>query len=134
MKQDVDRLSDISCSGPLHSRLWGITFQSLKIMSGTKTGSDFSIAALLHDHTESWNTPTSDLLFHIVSRGVVHPNMNILSSMFQTWMSFFLLMNTKEDMLKNVGNQTVDGSHWHWQYLLFFSNMEINEFAFLCEL
>jgi len=27
-------------------------------------------------------------------------------------MSLFLLLNTK-DILENVGNQTVDGSHWH---------------------
>jgi len=27
-------------------------------------------------------------------------------------MSFFLLLNTKEDILKNVGNKTVDCSHW----------------------
>ncbi len=26
-------------------------------------------------------------------------------------MSFFLLLNIKKDILKNVGNQTVDGSH-----------------------
>ncbi len=26
-------------------------------------------------------------------------------------MSLFLLLNTKEDILKNVGHQTVDGSH-----------------------
>jgi len=26
-------------------------------------------------------------------------------------MSFFLLLNTKEDILKNVGNQTVEGTH-----------------------
>jgi len=25
---------------------------------------------------------------------------------------FFLLLNTEKDILKNVGNQTVDGSHW----------------------
>jgi len=31
--------------------------------------------------------------------------------LFQTCMSFFLLLNTKEDILKNVGNQTVDSSH-----------------------
>ncbi len=29
---------------------------------------------------------------------------------FQTCMNFVLLLNTKEDILKNVGNQTVDGS------------------------
>ncbi len=34
----------------------------------------------------------------------------------QTCMSFFLLLNTKEDILKHIGNQTVDGSQW----LLFF--------------
>ncbi len=27
-------------------------------------------------------------------------------------MSFFLLLNTKEDIFKTVGKQTVDGSHW----------------------
>jgi len=38
---------------------------------------------------------------------------------------FFLLLNTKEDILKNVGNQTVDGSNWFpwygvkiiWKYI-----------------
>jgi len=34
------------------------------------------------------------------------------SRLFQTWMSFFLLLNRKEDILKNVGNQTVDDTHW----------------------
>jgi len=33
--------------------------------------------------------------------------------LFQTCMSFFLLLNTNEDILKNVGNQTIaDGSHF----------------------
>jgi len=31
--------------------------------------------------------------------------------LFQIGMSIFLLINTKEDILKNVGNQTIDGSH-----------------------
>ncbi len=31
--------------------------------------------------------------------------------LLQTFMSFFILLDTKEDVLKNVGNQTVDGSH-----------------------
>ncbi len=35
-----------------------------------------------------------------------------LHKLFQTCMSFFLLLSTKEDILKNVGNQTVDGIHW----------------------
>ncbi len=50
-------------------------------------------------------------------KGTVHPKMEIPSSfclvilnLFQTCMSFFLLLNTK-DILKNVGNQTVEGSH-----------------------
>ncbi len=30
----------------------------------------------------------------------------------QTWMSLFILLNTKDNILKNVGNQTVDGSQW----------------------
>jgi len=37
--------------------------------------------------------------------------------LFQTCMCFFLLLNTKEDILKNVGNQTVDSSHWRQLYL-----------------
>ncbi len=48
-------------------------------------------------------------------KGIVHPKMKIVLSltlkMFQTCMSFFLLLSTK-DILKNVGNQTVAGSHW----------------------
>ncbi len=31
-------------------------------------------------------------------------------------MSFFILLNTKADILKNVGNQTVDDSHCLPQY------------------
>ncbi len=37
--------------------------------------------------------------------------MNDLSS-FQTCMNFFLLLNIKEDILKNVGNQKTVGPHW----------------------
>jgi len=31
--------------------------------------------------------------------------------LIQPCMSFFLPLNKKEDILKNMGNQTVDGSH-----------------------
>ncbi len=41
--------------------------------------------------------------------------MNILLSCthhpLQTCMSFFLVLNTNQDILKNVGKLTVDGSH-----------------------
>ncbi len=30
--------------------------------------------------------------------------------LFQTWMSFFALLNTKYDILKNVGNHTVSAA------------------------
>ncbi len=43
---------------------------------------------------------------------------------FQTCTSFFLLLNIKEDILKNAGNQTVDGPHCLPQY--FFPYLEIN--------
>jgi len=33
--------------------------------------------------------------------------------LFQTCMSFFLLLNTNKDILKNFVNQTVDSTHWH---------------------
>ncbi len=32
--------------------------------------------------------------------------------LFQTCMKFYLRLSSKEDILKNVGNQTVSGSHW----------------------
>jgi len=32
--------------------------------------------------------------------------------LFKTCKSFFLLLNTKEDVLKNVSNQTLQGPHW----------------------
>ncbi len=34
----------------------------------------------------------------------------LIVHLFQTCMSFFLLLNTKYNILKNVGNQTVDGN------------------------
>ncbi len=45
-------------------------------------------------------------------KGIVHPKMKILSSfthpqVFQTCMNVFVLLNTKEDILKNVGNRAV---------------------------
>ncbi len=32
----------------------------------------------------------------------------------QTCINFFFVLNTKEDILKNVGNQTAAGPHWLW--------------------
>jgi len=59
-------------------------------------------------------------------KGVVHPKRKIViiyspSSFSQTFMSFFLPLDTKVDVLSNVGNHTVDGTHW-----LFFPTMEVN--------
>jgi len=46
---------------------------------------------------------------------IVHPKLKLCNlftlKLFQTCMDFFLLLNTKEDTLKNMGNQTVDGPH-----------------------
>ncbi len=36
----------------------------------------------------------------------------LILKLFQTCMSLFLMLSTKVDILKNAGNQTVDGSHW----------------------
>jgi len=46
-------------------------------------------------------------------KGIVHPNLLSLLTLklFQTCMKFFLLFNTKEDVLKNFANQIVDGPH-----------------------
>ncbi len=37
--------------------------------------------------------------------------------LFQTCMSFFHMLNTKEEILKNGGNQAVDGPHYVSQQL-----------------
>ncbi len=52
----------------------------------------------------------------IAYKGIVHPKMKILSSFahlkyFQTCMNVFVLLNTKEDILKNVRNRAVLGLH-----------------------
>ncbi len=44
--------------------------------------------------------------------------------LFQTCMSFLLMLNIKEDILKNAGNQTVDGPiDFH---SISFPTMEVN--------
>ncbi len=45
------------------------------------------------------------------SRDSTHRNDRSVIIYFQTCSSFFLQLSTKEDVLKDVGNQTVDGSH-----------------------
>jgi len=62
-------------------------------------------------------------------KGIVHPKWKcwhhlLTLKWFQTCMSFFLLLNTKENILKNVGNRTVDCNHW--LPLIFFPTMEGN--------
>jgi len=47
--------------------------------------------------------------------------MKILPSF--TKINFFLVLNTKEDILKNVSNQTVDGPQW---FPLYFNLWSIN--------
>ncbi len=64
------------------------------------------------------------LTFYYLSRlqvqllGIVHQKHLILSlfthMLYQTCIHFILVLNTKEDILNNVGNQTVAGSHWLW--------------------
>ncbi len=41
---------------------------------------------------------------------------NTAIMLLQVYMNFFLLMSTKEHILKNIGNQTVGGSHWLLYY------------------
>ncbi len=45
--------------------------------------------------------------------------------LFQTCMSFFLLLSTKEGILKNVGHQTVDGA---LTLILSENIMEVNDY------
>ncbi len=52
----------------------------------------------------------------IVIKGIVHPEIIILSLFTplcctKPVLIFVLVLNTKEDILKNVGNQTVAGPH-----------------------
>ncbi len=67
-------------------------------------------------HHSNWTSWTVSKQKNEIVCSKMHPKMNfchyLLTHMsFQTCMDFFLLLNTKEDILKNVGNQTVDGSH-----------------------
>ncbi len=55
----------------------------------------------------------------------LHHHLLILH-LFQACVSLFLLLNAKEDILKNVGNQTVDGSHWLTPHSIFFHTLEVN--------
>ncbi len=48
-------------------------------------------------------------------KGIVHPKVKIQSSFIHThaipnlYECFFFLLNSKDNILKNMGNQTVDG-------------------------
>ncbi len=46
-------------------------------------------------------------------KGIVHPKIVFLSlfTLSQTCIRFFLVLNTKDDILKDVGKQTVAGPH-----------------------
>ncbi len=51
-----------------------------------------------------------------VIKGIVHPKIYfchylVTHMLSQTCFNFFLVPNTKEDILKNLGNQTVAGPH-----------------------
>ncbi len=57
---------------------------------------------------------TLNAYLHSLVKGIVHLKMNILSSFIHPQV---LLLNTKEDILENVGNhQTIDDSHGLPQY------------------
>ncbi len=61
-------------------------------------------------------------IFYANIKGIVHPKIKILSfPMIQS----FLPLNTKGDILKNVGNQTID-SYWLPMYVIFSQTMEVN--------
>jgi len=56
------------------------------------------------------------IMFHLFDCLMVQPKMKILiifstSSFFSDRMSFFLMLNAKEYILKNDSNQSVDGHH-----------------------
>jgi len=52
---------------------------------------------------------------HEAVKEIVHQKFKFchhyVDPLIQNCMSFFVLLNTKEDILKTIGNQTVDGSH-----------------------
>ncbi len=53
--------------------------------------------------------------FSVGVKGIVHQKIKILlftQPQVVPNLSFFLLLNTKEDILKNVSDQTVDSNHW----------------------
>jgi len=44
---------------------------------------------------------------------MIHPKINpqVVPNLYKFFFSFFFLFNMKEDILKNVGYQTVEGTH-----------------------
>ncbi len=56
----------------------------------------------LNQTSERVSSPKNDFYF-------CHNLLTLMS--FQTCMSYFLMLNLKEDILKNAGNQTVVGPH-----------------------
>ncbi len=63
------------------------------------------------------------LLFHLDFKGIVHPKLNTESSFtqYQNVPNLYQFLNTKEDILKNLSNQSVFVPH------LFFHTMGVNE-------
>jgi len=61
---------------------------------------------LLHTDSSQLKEISFHLIIYILS-SFTHPQ--VVSNL--TWMNFILLLNTKDDILKNVGNQTVYGPH-----------------------
>ncbi len=70
---------------------------------------------------------------HDELQGIVCPNINILSSFIPLMccLSFFLLLNTRKHILKNVSNQTFSGLHFN---SIFLHTMEVNGYRQLYRL
>ncbi len=53
---------------------------------------------------------TSVIYFFIILKGsLIHL---LTHKLFQTCMSFFPLLSIREDIVKNMDNQTIAGPHW----------------------
>lgn len=58
-------------------------------------------------------------------KGIVHPKMKfrvLIIYLFKAYSSFFLLLNSDEDVLKNTNTH----KHTHWFPLYVFTTMEVN--------
>lgn len=89
------------------------------------------LSSVFWSEARSWQVQWSSYLL----KGIIHPNINILSSFIHPQnisnlsKTFFNLQNTKEDIFKSVNNQS---THWPSLTSIEHKIRDISQYIFLC--